>query len=173
MLESVDIMKVCCFTGHRPNKLPWGYDEQDNRCEKLKNKVKQEVENLIQNGVQHFITGMALGFDMICAEVVLDLQKEYKNIKLYGAIPCSNQCERWNEKYIAKYEEIFSKLYDFRCKYVKYNQFCMQERNSYMVDHSYYVIALFDGTNGGTKNTVTYAKSKNKNIIIINPQDFN
>lgn len=173
MLENVDIKKVCCFTGHRPNKLPWGYNELDPRCKRLMQRINVEVLNLIANGVENFVTGMALGFDMLCAEVVLELQKKYTNIKLYGAIPCSNQCEKWNKSAIEKYEKIIPKLYDFRCKFVKYNSYCMQERNIYMVDHSAYVIALFDGSNGGTKNTVKYAQSKNKEIIIINPEDFN
>ena len=28
--------KTCCFTGHRPAKLPWGSDESDERCQALK-----------------------------------------------------------------------------------------------------------------------------------------
>ena len=30
----------CCFTGHRPNKLPWGYREEDPRCLLLKNRIR-------------------------------------------------------------------------------------------------------------------------------------
>ena len=26
----------CCFSGHRPAKLPWGEDEDDPRCRALK-----------------------------------------------------------------------------------------------------------------------------------------
>ena len=33
----------CCFTGHRPAKLPWGYNEQDPRCVKLKERIVKEV----------------------------------------------------------------------------------------------------------------------------------
>lgn len=27
---------ACAFTGHRPSKLPWKYDENDKRCIELK-----------------------------------------------------------------------------------------------------------------------------------------
>ena len=29
----------CCFSGHRPGKLPWGDDEGDRRCLALKEPV--------------------------------------------------------------------------------------------------------------------------------------
>lgn len=167
MLDNIDINKVCCFTGHRPQKLPWGYDEDDERCKKVKERVYFECEKLIENGVSHFITGMALGFDMICAEIVLDLKKKYPFIKLYGAIPCSTQCEKWSKTYINRYENILKQLEDFRCKFVTYTPYCMQERNTFMVDHSSTIIALYKDWLGGTKNTIDYALSKNKKVIII------
>ena len=45
----------------------------------------------------------------------------------------------------------------------------MQKRNVYMVDHSDYVVAVWDGTRSGTGNTVEYAKTKGKGIIRIDP----
>ena len=35
---------TCCFTGHRPNKLPWGGDEEDQRCLTLKKAIADAVE---------------------------------------------------------------------------------------------------------------------------------
>ena len=29
----------CCFSGHRPGKLPWGDDEGDRRCLALKERL--------------------------------------------------------------------------------------------------------------------------------------
>ena len=48
------IKKVCCFTGHRPKKLPFGFNEADERCILLKQKIKEKVEYLItEQGVTH------------------------------------------------------------------------------------------------------------------------
>ena len=49
---------------------------------------------------------------------------------------------------------------------------CMQKRNQYMVDTSSVLIAVYDGVSGGTKNTVEYAKKKDKKIIVIRPGDM-
>lgn len=31
--------KSCCFSGHRPAKLPWKYDERDPRCIEFKDRL--------------------------------------------------------------------------------------------------------------------------------------
>ena len=35
---------TCCFTGHRPEKLPWREDEGDPRCLELKARLAGAVE---------------------------------------------------------------------------------------------------------------------------------
>lgn len=73
--------KTCAFTGHRPQSLPFGFDESDKRCTSLKSVMRDQIVALIENeGVTHFITGMALGVDMYAAEIVLDLKS--KNLTL-------------------------------------------------------------------------------------------
>ena len=34
---------ACCFTGHRPGKLPWRYNEEDLRCVLLKARIADAV----------------------------------------------------------------------------------------------------------------------------------
>ncbi len=81
--------KTCAFTGHRPQSLPFGFDESDKRCTSLKSVMRDQIVALIENeGVTHFITGMALGVDMYAAEIVLDLKSKYPHITLESAIPC-------------------------------------------------------------------------------------
>ena len=54
----------CAFTGHRPVKLPWGENENDLRCIRLKAKLRAAVESAIHEGMEHFICGMAEGCDL-------------------------------------------------------------------------------------------------------------
>ena len=73
--------KVCCFTGHRPQSLPFGFNEQDERCIKLKRLLRKDIERQItEEGVTHLISGMAIGVDMYAAEIVLDLKAKYPHI---------------------------------------------------------------------------------------------
>ena len=66
--------ETICFTGHRCQKLSWKFNENDDRCVEMRNQAYKIIENLIIDGYKNFISGMALGFDMICAEIVLELK---------------------------------------------------------------------------------------------------
>lgn len=160
---------TACFTGHRPQKLPWGFNENDERFIDMRNRTKVEIENAIKKGYHTFLCGMALGFDMMCAELVLELKKTYPHIKLIGALPCRNQSCKWNSIQKQRYNKILTQLDDIRCIYEEYIDGCMQERNDYMINNSSLVIALYDGKGGGTGYTIKRAKAKNLKIIIIKP----
>lgn len=161
---------TCCFTGHRPQNLPWRSNEEDIRCIKMKELLRQEILRAINNGYNVFISGMALGFDIICAEMVLELKKKYKNIKLMGTIPCKTQDKLWKEKDKQRYRKVLSQLDNIRCIYDDYiGPKCMLERNRFMINNSSLVITLFDGKNGGTKKTIDYAKEQNINVIVLKP----
>ena len=45
----------CCFTGHRPGKLPWRYNEQDPQCLDLKRRIADAVEMAYEQGFRHFL----------------------------------------------------------------------------------------------------------------------
>lgn len=57
---------TCCFTGHRPEKLPWREDEGDPRCLELKARLAGAVEAAYEKGMR-LLCGMARGADFYCA----------------------------------------------------------------------------------------------------------
>jgi len=161
-----------CNTGHRPKSLPWGYNEDHPACIDFKTDLKEILENSIKYGFKHFISGLAIGVDMIFAETVIELKKKYKDITLEGAIPCPNQDEKWNDESKRRYARIKK-----NCDYTtyisdKYTSTCMNDRNKYMVEHSSVVIAVWNGKPSGTGNTVKFAKECGCKIRRINPEDY-
>ena len=52
---------------------------------------------------------MAIGSDLICASLVLEFKKKYKNVILECAIPCLNQTEKWTETDKLTYKKIIEK----------------------------------------------------------------
>ena len=168
---TVKALKVC-FTGHRPKSLPWGYDETKESCILFKSVMASIIEKAIINGYTYFISGMALGIDMICAEIVLELKKNYENVKLECAIPCINQEKKWSSFQQERYRNILKKadVVHYVSK-AEYTDTCMNDRNNYMVKECDVVIAVWNGNPSGTGNTVKMAKNAGKKIRIVNPEN--
>lgn len=164
--------ETVCFTGHRSQKLPWGFNESDERCLKMKEKLKTEIVKTVESGYTTFISGMALGFDMICAELVLELKKTYPHIKLICALPCKNQYKKWSDRQRQRYKNILKQADIVRYVSEEYTDTCMLERNDYMLNNSSIVIALYNGKGGGTGYTIKKAKTMNLQTMIINPITF-
>ena len=146
-------------------------NENDERCVRLKEILKEEIINLIEaENVTHFITGMALGIDLYAAEIVLDLKARYPNITLESAIPCETQAVKWSMAQRERYYGIAAQCDKETMLQSHYSPDCMDKRNRYMVDHADFIIAVWDGRPSGTGKTVTYARGRSrKAIIMIDP----
>ena len=81
-------LKRCAFTGYRPTKMPFGYDENDPACIALKQELYQEIENLTGQGYAYYLSGGAMAGNTWAAEAVLDLREKYPWIVL--------DIRRWN-----------------------------------------------------------------------------
>lgn len=155
----------CCFTGHRPSKLPWRHNEQDARCLRLKARIADAVEAAYAEGYRHFLCGMAQGCDLYFCEAVLAFRETHPDVTVEAAIPCPSQADSWPEKEQQRYRDLVS-----ACNYetmvsTSYSSSCMQRRDRYMVDHASLLIAAFDGSAGGTRYTVEYAMKRGISVL--------
>lgn len=163
----MDRETTCCFTGHRPSKLPWGENEADPRCLALKEAIGLEVEKAYNRGYRHFICGMARGCDLYFCEAVQTLRDSRPGITVEAAIPCESQADKWPEAERRRYRELVG-LCDFETVVQHgYDKGCMLRRNRYMVDRSSLLIAAFDGSRGGTLYTATYAMKQGVEVVVI------
>ena len=85
----------CAFTGHRPAKFPWKYDETDSRCVALKAVLAEQIAALVNIGFTQFLSGMAEATDTWSALSVLDLREKNPAIKLHCILPCKEQADKW------------------------------------------------------------------------------
>lgn len=53
----------CAFTGHRPQRFPWRFNENDPQCVVLKAVLTEQITILAKSGTTDFFSGMALGVD--------------------------------------------------------------------------------------------------------------
>lgn len=155
-----------CFTGHRPQHLPFSLTQSEQGLA-LQKKLKEVIKNLIENGYKNFISGMAIGIDMLCAQIVLDYKAHY-DINFWCYLPCHNQDKLWNRKEKALHSQILQKADKILYAVDKnYCTGCTQLRNKMMVDDSNLVLAVYYEKSGGTRSTIEYAKLKGKQIIFV------
>jgi uncharacterized phage-like protein YoqJ len=147
--------KIVCGTGHRLNKLG-GYSPS------VLGKIKDfAIETLELYKPAKIISGMALGWDTALAEAAVEL-----NIPYIAAVPFIGQERMWPKKSQEYYFTLLEKAVE---KVIVSDGYFsvqkMQIRNEWMVDHSEHILALWDGTPGGTSNCITYALTLSRPII--------
>ena len=158
MTEAEKRTRRCCFTGHRPEKMTM---TENQAIKELEIAIRQAIDD----GFNVFISGMAPGVDIWAAEIVLRLRdKEKLQIKLIAANPHPNFIDRW-PKWSKRYNAIIEAADLTRDICDSYKRGVYQIRNEWMVDHSTRVIAVWNGTPSGTKNTVDYANRKNVPVV--------
>jgi uncharacterized phage-like protein YoqJ len=131
---------------------------------------------LYGKGVRYYYVGGAVGVDTWAAELLLEMRKleEYKDIVIRLTIPFPGQADRFTQTQKRRYRRVWE-----RCK--KEDRIVVSEayapdvykkRNYYMVDHSGYLLAVYDPdahSRSGTGVTVNYAKKKGLVIITVHP----
>lgn len=157
----------CCFTGYRPQKFPFPLVRTDERYIDFENLLTEKIAELIKNRCLTFYTGMAMGFDIIAAESVLLLSEAFKNsaVRLVCAIPFLAQAEKFPPDWKARYDNILARADEQVLISDRYYSGCYFDRNRFMVNNSDFVLTWFDGSSGGTKNTVRYAESISRKVI--------
>jgi uncharacterized phage-like protein YoqJ len=152
---------IICGTGHRPDKLGGYTNEVFSKgvCIAIRGLVNALAES--PTPIERVISGGALGWDQMLAQAAVEIK-----LPLELALPFPGFEDRWPQQSKA-YLHSLMHLAD-KVTFVKdgpYAGWKMQARNEYMVDHSDLVLALWNGTMGGTANCITYAEKKQKPIV--------
>lgn len=146
---------VCTVTGHRVLSSDFSKEE-----------LRAALRALAAVGVRTFLCGMALGFDLLCAEEVLLLREELP-VRLVACIPCADQAARYPKSARERYERILDRCDERAVLHECYCDGCMFERNRYMVDRADLLLAYYTGRRGGTKYTVGYAEKRGIPVYLI------
>jgi uncharacterized phage-like protein YoqJ len=153
------------FTGHRPEKLPNGYNGNPKLLYYINVKLLKERPSEV-------IVGGALGWDQLAHEAALMTS----GTKITLVEPFKGFWKRWP---IDSIEHYMMLKYNPNTTNIKtldlseeYRPWKMQKRNEWMVEHCDKVWAYWDGSDGGTANCVNYA-TKNGIPVINLYKEFN
>lgn len=165
-------MLTCAFTGHRPSKLSYLRNADHPDYRRLSDMLRATCLELYGEGFTRFLSGMALGVDMLAAEVVLKVREEHPEVSLACVLPCRDQANRWREADRLRYQDILRQADEVVCLQESYSRFAMLARDRYLVKHSDCLLAVFNGSPGGTKYTVDCALRAGRRVVRIDPRTF-
>ena len=161
-------MKTCAFIGHRPEKMPWGKDENGPLGVELKFRLRVALEYLIGRGYTDFLSGGSRGFDLMAAEIVLSLREAYPWIRLTMVCPWNGQAEKWEAKDRKRWQQVLEQ--SDKVIYISdhYEKSVYFQRNAYLVDNAHLLLACYNGdSHSGTGQTIRYAHRKGIKVSIL------
>ena len=153
--KMINPCKTCAVTGHRGLNKDFDND-----------KLVSALKEVIADGYDCFLIGMALGFDTECFHALEELRKT-ENITLIACVPCKDQDKKFNEEQKKEYKRMLSSADEVTILSNAYTDKCMLMRNKYMIDRCSALIAYLRRKTGGTFYTVNYAERTGKKIIFI------
>lgn len=166
---------VVAGTGHRMDKLG-GYNQGAEK------KVLEVARHAISTAKpSRVISGMALGWDTALALAALE-----SRVPLIAAVPFEGFDSKWPtpsrrvyQSILEKAQEIvvIDKVNDGRYQELNnnippgvYSPIKLQTRNVWMVDNCELLVALWDGSSGGTANCLKYARAVKRNWVNFWPE---
>ncbi|MFI3294056.1 MAG: SLOG family protein [Rikenellaceae bacterium] len=163
--------KSIAFTGNRTLTSPDGTPQHELKailCNRLEELLEDEYLN---NGITTFISGMAIGWDMLCATVVVELKRKHPEIRLVAALPFIEQADKYSEADKAQYRHLIDNA-DFTIAiggYTYTNQ-AYHDRNDFLIANATKLIAYHNGKpRSGTASTIR--KATDLGIEVLNLYD--
>ena len=99
----------CAVIGQNPMRFPWGFDEEDARCRKLKIELAQQIMMLRQGGVSQFLVACDCGVGLYTAEIINGLRTTDHDMMLLCYTPHEEQATKWapylRERYFTMLEK--------------------------------------------------------------------
>lgn len=148
---------IIAGTGHRPSKLG-GYSHT---AHKRLVRIAEQWLGENKNRIMSVISGGALGWDQALATACLAV-----DIPFYMYLPFEGFDSKWPEDSRYRLRALCNRA--AVSMYVEepgYAAWKMQSRNARMVDRCDLVLAMWDGSSGGTANCIKYAQSRGRPII--------
>ncbi len=163
-----DIIKCCCI-GQRAQDLASFYRDKTHIFhQKYLQPLERAIETHIQNGVRHFVCGATSETALDFAEIVLKLRDKHPDLELEIDLAFQNQHESFSLSEQLRYQQVLRRadtlLYLFN-QQIFHN---VTQLNSYIVDNSFYVIAIWNGSQDSEiYHTLTYARKQGKAVEVI------
>lgn len=139
--------KLCIFTGHRAlpgDLLP------------LRQALRRKILQLAADGFTRFASGGAAGFDLLAAELILELRWQVPELELHMILPCKGQDRTYSVGDRVRYRRVLESADSVRYTAEQYYDGCMLTRDRVMAAAADACICYLTHSRGGTAYTVCH-----------------
>lgn len=148
--------KICIFTGHRELPAITG---------PLYDALLRHITALYDDGCTDFVSGGAMGFDLLAAEAVLALRPLYPDMRLVMILPCLGQERAYSAADKERYRALLDQADMVRYTAHQYYRGCMLTRDRVMAEAAHHCICWLTRSTGGTAYTVRQCVLRDVPII--------
>ena len=160
----------CAIIGQNPMRFPWGFDEEDDRCRKLKIELAQQIMALRQSGVSQFLTACDCGVGLYAGEIINGLRTADRDLMLLCYTPHEEQATKWAPYLRERYFDMLEK-----CTHISAvcpvgtsdAQFCAYRQ---IIDLADVVLAVYDRdtppTGSAEDSALAYATATSRKPVL-------
>ena len=158
-------------------RFPWGFDEEDDRCRKLKIEMVQQIMVLRQSGVSQFLVACDCGVGLYAGEIINGLREAVDpELMLFCYTPHEEQATKWAPYLRERYFTMLEK-----CTYI--SAVCPvgalgAQIRAYrkIIDRADVVVCVYDTevptTASAEDNALAYAEERCKPLLLLHPTEL-
>ena len=163
----------CAVMGQHPLRFPWGFDEEDDRCRKLKIELAQQIMVLRQSGVSQFLTACDCGVGLYAAEIINGLRTTDHDLMLLCYTPHEEQATKWTPQLRERYFNMLAGYTELDC--IDFHEQPDAQLLAYqrIIKQSGVVLAVYapDLADGSAEDkAVSYALALGRPVMLIHPE---
>jgi uncharacterized phage-like protein YoqJ len=172
------MVKVMAVTGYKSHELGI-FDEKHQGIKYIKRVLEKRLISFIEDGLEWVLISGQLGVELWCGEVVIQLKKQYPQLRLAVLTPFYNQESNWNELKKEQYNQVLlqADYVDSITKREYENPSQLKLKNQYIIEKSDGLLVIYDDDKPGSPsfylaNAKRKSESSDYQIFYIYPDEI-
>lgn len=172
------MVKVLAVTGYKTHELGI-FDEKHQGIKYIKKVLEKRLISFIEDGLEWVLISGQLGVELWCGEVVIQLKKQYPQLRLAVLTPFYNQESNWNEFKKEQYNQVLlqADFVDSITKREYENPSQLKLKNQYIIEKSEGLLVIYDDDKPGSPsyylaNAKRKSESSEYQIFYIYPDEI-
>ena len=162
----------CAIIGQHPMRFPWGFDEEDSRCCRMKLEMAQRILELSQCGMTEFQVACDPGVGLYAAEIVNALRENSLAVRLACILPHEEQATKWTPQLRERY---FNMLANAELDCINFHEQPNAQLLAYqrIIRQSTVVLAVYDpdlADGSAEDKAVAYALALGRPVMFLHPE---